>query len=361
MAAVAVFSLFLGNLLTRRLNELKVASHEIAAGNLSHQINEQGNDELADTARSFNQMSGKLQLRNQELLAAQHSLSALNATLEQRVDERTAALQEANQRLQAEQERSLQAEKMASLGRMVAGFAHEVNTPVGVAVGAASQSRDLLDQLERMLTQEEVEEDELKQCIGSLDEAADLTLSNLHRAAGLVKSFKRTAVDQASETERAYDLVEIIEDVQKSLAGSFRNTAIDFEVSCPAAIELYGPAGAATQLLTNLVQNSRMHGFADGTLPGHIRLHAGVDGEQVCIDYSDDGAGMSEECLAHAFEPFFTTRRGSGGSGLGLYIAYNLVTRSLGGTIRCSSQPGKGVQFSIHYPVRRSRAQTGSS
>jgi hemerythrin-like metal-binding protein len=307
---------------------------------------------------ALRRLYGGLVARNEELLTAQHSLSSLNATLEQRVVERTAELTDLNARLREEQGKVLEAEKMASLGRMVAGFAHEVNTPVGIAVGAASQSRELVHELGELLAQEEVTEEALRECLGMLDETAELALSNLHRAADMVQRFKRTAVDQASERERDYDLAEIIEDVQKSLQNSFKNTPVSIEVDCPADLHLYGPAGTLVQLLANLLQNSRMHGFADGTQAGQINIRAGAAGERVFIDYRDNGAGMSADTLAHAFEPFYTTRRGTGGSGLGLYIAYNLVTQGLRGSIHCESAPGEGTRFIIEFP-RQTSAQNG--
>jgi len=304
---------------------------------------------------ALRRLYGGLVARNEELLTAQHSLSSLNATLEQRVAQRTAELTDVNARLREEQGKVLEAEKMASLGRMVAGFAHEVNTPVGIAVGAASQSRELVQELGELLSQEEVTEDALRERLGMLDETAELALSNLRRAADMVQSFKRTAVDQASEHERDYDLAEVIEDVQKSLQNAFKNTPIAITVDCPADLHLHGPAGTLVQLLANLLQNSRMHGFADGTQAGHILIRAGIvggAGGQVFIDYRDDGAGMAAETLAHAFEPFYTIRRGTGGSGLGLYIAYNLVTQGLRGSIHCESAPGQGTRFFIEFPCQ---------
>jgi hemerythrin-like metal-binding protein len=301
---------------------------------------------------ALHRLYGGLVARNEELLSAQQALSSLNATLEQRVIERTTALVDANARLKEEQGKVLEAEKMASLGRMVAGFAHEVNTPVGIAVGAASQSRELVKEIAALISQEEVSEEELLGHLGMLDETSALALSNLRRAADMVQSFKRTAVDQASEQERDYVLAEIIEDVQKSLHSIFKNTPIRIEVDCPRDLQLHGPAGVLVQLLVNLLQNSRIHGFADGLHAGTIRIHARVVDDRVCIDFSDDGVGMSEETLAHLFEPFYTTRRGTGGSGLGLYIAYNLATQALHGAIRCASAPGKGTQFILEYPCQ---------
>jgi len=245
----------------------------------------------------------------------------------------------------------VETEKMASLGRMVAGFAHEVNTPVGVAVGAVSQSRELVAELHRLLDQEEVTEEELRTRMSMLDETSDLALSNLRRAAAMVQSFKRTAVDQTSEAAREYRLDEAIDDVIKNLHNQFKNTPVKIEVECAPGIRLQGLVGALEQLLTNLMSNSRIHAFADGTQTGLIRIAAGVTDGRVLIEYADNGAGMTPETLKQAFEPFFTTRRGAGGSGLGLYIAYNLATQVLRGSIACESAPGQGTRFRVEFPA----------
>jgi signal transduction histidine kinase len=252
--------------------------------------------------------------------------------------------------LEAARGELVETEKMASLGRMVAGFAHEVNTPVGVAVGAVSQSHQLVAELHQLLDKEEVTEEELRERMAMLDEASDLALANLRRAAAMVLSFKRTAVDQASEAARDYVLDEAIDDVMKNLHNQFKSTKIRIEVQCPPDIRLHGQVGALEQLLTNLMTNSRMHAFSDGSQAGHIRIAASVIQERVVIDYADDGAGMAPETLTHAFEPFYTTRRGTGGSGLGLYIAYSLATHGLGGTISCTSTLGQGARFVVDYP-----------
>lgn len=251
----------------------------------------------------------------------------------------------------------IESEKMASLGRMVAGFAHELNTPIGVALGAASQSQDLVVELGRLIDQPEVSEEDLRQRLQMLDEGAGLMLGNLHRAAGMVQSFKRTAVDQSSEAEREFDLGEVIDDVLKTLKNLFKNTQIGIAVDCPPDLQLFGLAGALQQLLTNLLQNSHPHAFFNGSAAGTILIRCvPVEQGRVRIEFSDDGAGMDAATLNRVFEPFFTTRRGSGGSGLGLYIAYNMTTQGLGGSIACSSQPGQGTKFVIEFP-RRSAAR----
>jgi hemerythrin-like metal-binding protein len=290
--------------------------------------------------------------RNERLVDAQCTLQELNASLEQRVNERTAELQAANQQLQEEQQRTIDAEKMASLGRMVAGFAHEVNTPVGVAIGAVSQTRQVTEEFNELLQQDEVSEQEVKQRLSVLVESSDLALSNLRRAAELVHSFKRTAVDQSSDIEREFDLAELIDDVLRNLGPLFKHTPVGFSVNCPAQLFLYGVPGALTQVLTNLCTNALMHAYADGARKGTISISAKVVASDLVLHFADDGCGIDAATVGKIFEPFYTTRRNTGGSGLGLYITYNLL-QQLGGSIECHSEPGQGTEFIIRFPVRR--------
>ncbi len=252
--------------------------------------------------------------------------------------------------LKRTQNELVQSEKQASLGRMVAGFAHEVNTPVGVAVGATSHAQDALREIDRLLASEEVGEDDLRRQLAVIDESADLALTNLRRAAALVQSFKRTSVDQISEQERDYDMSEVIEDVRRSLHNVFKRTRIAIHVDCPDGLRLRGPAGAVEQILTNLFMNSYYHAFDEGARPGAIHLGASLEAGNARLVYEDDGAGMNGETRAKLFEPFHTTRRGKGGSGLGLYIVHSLATLKLGGTITCDSEPGRGTRFTLVFP-----------
>jgi signal transduction histidine kinase len=277
-------------------------------------------------------------------------------TIESERDQRrriAETLEEKVEELKRTQNELLLSEKQASLGRMVAGFAHEVNTPVGVAVGAASHAQEALAEIERLLSSEEVSEDDLRRQLSIIGESSELTLANLKRAAALVQSFKRTSVDQMSDNERDFEMAELIDDVLRSLHNVFKRTRIVTQVDCPARFKLHGPAGALEQILTNMMMNSFHHAYADGAQPGVVRIEARrLPGDQVALDFSDDGAGMNAEARGKVFEPFFTTRRGQGGSGLGLYIVYNLVTAKLGGTISCESEPGRGTRFAIAFPAR---------
>ncbi|MCP4128766.1 MAG: HAMP domain-containing histidine kinase [Gammaproteobacteria bacterium] len=246
----------------------------------------------------------------------------------------------------------IQSEKMASLGRMVAGFAHEINTPIGIAVGAASHGSDAVKQLFILLEQDEVIEEELKDSLDDIGQAADLTLSNLNRAVELIRSFKRTSVDQSSEKPRNFNFHELIQDVINSLRNTFKRTQIGFVVECQEQLNLDGVPGAYTQLLTNLIMNSYIHAFANGAEAGNIGVRVQESSNsRLILEYWDSGAGMDEETQNRIFEPFFTTNRGDGGSGLGLYICYNIVTTQLAGSITCESVPGDGTRFHIEHEI----------
>jgi two-component system, NtrC family, sensor kinase len=254
--------------------------------------------------------------------------------------------------LQVTRNELVETEKMASLGRLVAGFAHEINTPVGVAVGAVSHGDEAIFKLRELFKQEEVSEEALFQQIDDLSESHQLALGNLRRAAELVQRFKRTSIDQSSHQERDYQLEEVIQDVLTTLRNTLKQTNIEIAVSCPPELTLYGTPGLLGQVLTNLIMNSINHGFDHGNSAGHITISVHqTEGQMLCIDYMDDGSGMTDQVRSKAFEPFFTTNREQGGTGLGLYVIYNIITQQMAGKIHIQSAPGAGVHFQIEFPM----------
>jgi len=248
----------------------------------------------------------------------------------------------------------VQSEKMASLGRMVAGFAHEINTPVGVAVGAVSQHDETLNRIDSLLSSEDVNEETLRSELASLRLGGALALSNLRRAAKLVQSFKRTSIDQSSDTLRDFSMKELIDDVLFTLHNELKRLPITIVVDCPDDLHLQGAPGLLEQVLTNLLINAVQHAFENGQRVGQIEIRAARDGADLHWVFADNGVGMSAEHLARVFEPFYTTRRGQGGSGLSLYICYNLVTTRLDGRIQCTSAPDAGCRFDIRFPMHLS-------
>jgi PAS domain S-box-containing protein len=244
----------------------------------------------------------------------------------------------------------LGAEKLAALGGMVAGIAHEINTPIGIGVTAASYLQEKTQSLEQLYAAGQVKRSDMESYLRTARETSDSMATNLTRAAKLVKSFKQVAVDQSSEERRHFKLREYVGEILDSLRPRLKRTEHEIVVDCPADLELDSYPGALSQILTNLVMNSLIHGF-EGIRAGRIEIAASLAEGKLTLRYSDNGCGMTETQAARVFEPFFTTRRERGGSGLGMHITQNLVTQKLKGTITCRSAPGCGVEFLITIPA----------
>ncbi len=288
------------------------------------------------------------------LNAKVEELTQTRQTLTQNVEELTETRQKLVQKVEEltrTRQELVQSEKMASLGRLVAGFAHELNTPLGVAIGSASMLQGESKKINGLMAQEEVDVDELLSSLDSIDKGSDLTLSNLERAANLVTSFKRTAVDQTSDEVRSFQVGEVINDTINTLHNRFKTTDIDIQVDCSNNFKIKSLPGALEQIITNLLMNSLIHGFNEGQNAGAIKINVQLNGEHLHLEYSDNGKGIAQENLVKIFEPFFTTHRAHGGSGLGMYICYNIITTQLQGTISCESTLGKGVLFRIEFPI----------
>jgi ligand-binding sensor domain-containing protein/signal transduction histidine kinase len=304
------------------------------------------------------------------LKSAEEALRALNEELESRVEQRTADLSAANnelrnalESLRLAQRQLLDAEKLASLGGMVAGIAHEINTPLGISVTAASHLHEEARRLSRLIASGELTRSALARFEHAAREGTDIVLRNLQRADRLVRSFKQVAVDQSSEDRRVVDLGASLGEIVTTLGPSLKNAGCRIDLHCTQLIIVETAPGALYQIIANLVMNSLTHGFASAagtaetaaaapSTPARvIRIDARRVEGSVCIDYRDNGRGMEESVRSRIFEPFFTTRRGQGGSGLGMHIAYNLVIQALQGSIECESAPGQGVLFRIAFPV----------
>ncbi|GAB0057838.1 Sensor histidine kinase RcsC [Candidatus Magnetaquicoccaceae bacterium FCR-1] len=246
----------------------------------------------------------------------------------------------------------VQSEKMAGLGSMVAGVAHEINTPVGIGVTAASELEERTRAFNALLRNEGISEEELEGYIASTSRLAGLIRFNLERAADLVRSFKSVAVDQSSDKLRTFKLRAYVESSVLTLHHELRHTQLLVAVVCPDDLEIRSHPGAFSQIILNLINNSRIHAF-DPDQAGQITMEFQVEGDRLIFIYRDNGKGMTEEVSNRIFEPFFTTRRDLGGSGLGMHIVYNLATQSLGGTISCQSAPGCGITIQMEIPLLR--------
>lgn len=259
-----------------------------------------------------------------------------------------AELQQANRHLAQTHEQLLQSEKMAALGGLVAGIAHEINTPVGIVVTSASVlTRDT--KILRLAYQNGLSEEELEDYLRTAEQSALLIEANATRAADLIQSFKQVAVDQTAGEQRQINLRDYLGETLTSLTPSLKKAATMVQVSGADDLVITTYPGALAQILTNLVLNSLIHGF-DNRAAGQIHINVVARNDHIVLCYADNGKGIPPELRSKVFEPFFTTRRDQGGSGLGLHILYNLVTRTLGGSVRLDAAADGGVLFVIEFP-----------
>ena len=259
------------------------------------------------------------------------------------------ALQDSLETLKKTQNQLIQSEKMASLGGLVAGVAHEINTPLGISVTASSFLERKTKEIKELFDLNRLKRSDFKKFIEIGMDSASSILANLNRAAELIQSFKQVAVDQTVEEKRVFGLKHYIDEVFISLRPRYKRTQHQITVNCPDSIQLNSYPGVFMQVLTNLVMNSLLHGF-DNIEKGQISIDISDNDQTVLIVYKDNGKGMSEEQLAKIYDPFYTTRRGQGGTGLGMHIVYNLVTQSLSGEISCNSKQGEYTVFQITIP-----------
>lgn len=258
--------------------------------------------------------------------------------------------EKALQDLREAQHSLIQAEKMASLGGLVAGVAHEINTPVGIGLTGASTLAVETDKIRKLYQNDDMSQSDFEDYLDIANRSTRLLMSNMERAASLIQSFKQVAVDQVSDERRSFDLAEYIDEVLTSLHPALRKSGIEVGVTCPSGLEIDGFPGGLSQVLTNLVLNAINHGFEDGR-QGKISIAVDLpDDATVRVRVSDDGKGIPSANLGRIFDPFFTTRRTAGGSGLGLHIVYNIVTGTLKGGIEVDSAEGIGTTFSIVFP-----------
>ena len=282
-----------------------------------------------------------------DLVEAQEEIQMLHdkekATLELMVEERTDELKTAMAEL-------FEKEKMASLGGLVSGVAHEINTPLGVSVSAASYLKTITDQIVAHMIEGKMTKTQLMEYFHNLDETSKILNTNLYRASELVKSFKEISVSQITEEQSFFNFNEYLHMVLLSLKHEYKNSGHVIEVSCDEEMLINSYPGVFAQIFTNLIMNALIHGLKDKE-NGLIRIDVVKASEVLEIDFYDNGVGISEDAIAKIYEPFFTTNRGSGGSGLGLHVVYNLVTSKLSGKISCKSALGEGTHFYIRVPL----------
>jgi signal transduction histidine kinase len=293
-----------------------------------------------------------LKKANIQLEEHQKELEEVNTLLEEQKEElmqQKEELQATLENLQKTQEQLVESEKMAAVGGLVAGVAHEINTPIGIGITAISNLQDDIQRMAALYEKDEISRKAFREFLQSSQNVTQLIRKNLERTASLVQSFKQVSADQVTEQQRIFALKEYLNDILVSLQPKFREKKIEFDIACDEELQLNSYPGVYAQIFTNLLLNSLQHGFYKKNT-GTIGISAEIKDELLKIRYTDDGSGISKKDLPHIFEPFYTSDQHRG-TGLGLNIIYNLVKQKLRGTITCESEPGKGVAFRMEMPV----------
>lgn len=309
--------------------------------------------EVAKKTATLSRIMLDLEQQKDELLINQRELRQENENrqfIEDELRKRNSELATSMETIQMTQDQLVESERMASLGSLVAGIAHDVNTPLGVSVTATSFLQDRIKTLQSTYDDKKLTSGIMSSFLSDAQQSITLLTNNVNRASDLISSFKQVAVDQTSKAVREINVSEYLTEVVQSLAPNFKRTSHTIDIHCPDDLSIRCAPGVLAQILTNMIMNSLIHGFEDKP-KGAIKLEITKQGENLIIDYCDDGRGLDDAALERHFDAFFTTRRGRGGSGLGTHIMHNLVTQTLSGTIRAFSQLGKGLQYRITIPV----------
>ena len=304
---------------------------------------------------AYSELEQRVEERTADLQRSEAIVRQLNIELEQRVAERTAALSATLADLQQAQADLLQAEKLAALGSLVAGVAHEMNTPIGNAIMTSSTLVESLRRIRADLQRGELRRSTLDEFLRDGRDMVELLNRSCQRSTQLISSFKQVATDRNAEQRRRFGLRELIEDVVATevvaiLGHTFKHTSWRIEIDIPAELLCDSYPDTLSRIVAHLVQNALIHAF-EGRTQARLRIAAELVDDRVEMKIADDGRGMDEATLARIFDPFFTTRLGRGGSGLGLTIARNLASGVLGGSLRATSAVGQGACFVVGFPA----------
>jgi len=253
--------------------------------------------------------------------------------------------------LKITQKELVKTQNIASLGRMVSGFSHELSTPIGIAVSAVSQIEDDANRINYELETKHSSTDMIKKHSAILHDTVLLASKNLSRAGRLMESFKQSSIDRHSERSRDFDLKKLTEDTIYNLSHQLKKKSVGIEIECPTPLSLNGKPSLIEQLITNLVTNSLAHGYPQHGGIIRIEWQFMESTNIVTLRFRDDGVGISPSISEKIFEPFFTSKK-TGGAGLGLYICHCIVTEDLNGQIICNTDAIQGAEFNIQFPLQ---------
>jgi len=336
------------------------AQLQLSPKELFEQVNfhQQKRELLESHANQQLETIAKLEVEIVQRLKAEQTANSLNEDLEHRVTERTQALSQSNdelnhtlEELKITQGQLLENEKMASLGGLVAGVAHEVNTPIGIVLTSISFMKERCHNIVNAIDDKSLSSKQLTKFTDELDQGFDLSLRNISRAVELIEGFKLIAVDSVVDDARTLNVHDYLEDIIRSLQPKARQARVKIKLTGAKDILINSYPGAIAQITNNLIINSLVHAFAeisDGS--GEITIEIKRLAQSIELNYGDNGCKLNEETKTQLFEPFYTTKRGQGGSGLGAHIVYNLVTQKLKGNIELITEQAQGKTFRISIP-----------
>jgi signal transduction histidine kinase len=350
-------------LITRHLFQITRYAKQLASHNLDEELilsnRPKKEDELDDLVGAINNMRLSLKDEIVKLGNAENALLRLNGELEVKVHDRTAKLEQSNDQLQQSfddltlaQDQLVQSEKMASLGQLVAGVAHEVNTPLGICVTSITALREKVDSLKNAVESQELTKSFLMDTLNLLTEYEQIIERSLRKSVELIRSFKSVAVEQHTDPEVNINLHQHVYDIVNTVKTMFKHKKYNINIDVDEDFDLITYPSAWNQILTNFLMNSHIHGFEDRR-EGEISIVATHSKGYLTLEYSDNGKGIPDDFKKRIFDPFVTTKRGQGGSGLGLNIVFNLVNAKLSGTIK-SVETKQGVCFKVKVPLTQS-------
>jgi signal transduction histidine kinase len=342
MALWLIFLFFANKFLTKPFLKMIELTKDVNFDNLKEKqfdFRKIKQNEFDILKESFNKMYNTLDIEHKKNID-------LNKNLEIKIQERTQELEKSILSLKNTQKQLVESEKMASLSGLVAGVAHEINTPIGIGITGITHFLTISEQIKKDYESNNLSEDEFKNYLSISSDVANQINLNLQRTAKLVSSFKQVAVDQKSEEKRTFNLSSYIDEILLSINNITKKTNLSIEVECAKDLIITSFPGAYYQIISNLIINSIRHGYDEKSI-GTISIDITKEDDTLEIVYKDDGKGIKKENIKKIFDPFFTTNRKSGGTGLGLHIIYNIITSQLEGDINCTSIKGEGTTFTI--------------
>ncbi len=354
--------IIVNQLITRHLFRITHFAQQLDTQNLEQELTlnqrSQQKDELDFLVDAINDMRINLKNEISKLEEAENALLALNGELEVKVHDRTAMLADSNKQLQQSvddltlaKDKIVQSEKMASLGQLVAGVAHEVNTPLGICITSITAFKEKVEGLQKAIADEKLSKSSLVKTLNLLNEYQQIIERSLIKSVDLIRSFKSVAVEQHSDPEVNINLSKHINDVVNTVKTMFKQKKYQIDIEVDEDFSLVTYPSAWNQIVTNFLMNSHIHGF-ENSREGKMSLCFSHSDGYLTLIYKDNGSGIDDDVKNKIFEPFVTTKRGQGGSGLGLNIVFNLIDAKLGGTIKCLDSE-QGVCFQVKVPIHQ--------